>query len=106
MFVLIESIRYTVVPEGTVEMGFVAGAVLTAVALGMVWMLYVVGKRNLFKKYLLRSDESDKKEILGVINNLEAETDFLCRKTNTAYFKSMANEYHTLVCFLKRRDIP
>jgi hypothetical protein len=106
MFVLIESIRYTVVPEGTVEMSFLAGVVLTALALGILLILYTVGKRNLFKKYLLRSDESDKKEILGVINNLEAETDFLCRKTNTTYFKSMANEYHSLVCFLKRRDIP
>jgi len=106
MFVLIDSIRYTVVPEGTIEMSFVAGAVLTAVAFGMIWMLYIIGKKNLFRKYLRGVDESSKKEILGIINNMETESDFLAMKTNTTYFKSLANEFHDLISFLKRRDIP
>jgi len=106
MFVLIESIRYTVVPEGTVEMSFVAGAVLALVFIGMIWMLYIVGKKNLFRKYLASIDESSKKEILSVVNNIELESDFLAMRTNTTYFKSLANEFHDLVCLLKRRNIP
>lgn len=106
MLVFIESINYQLVPEGTVEMSFVAGVVLALVFIVMVWMLYIVGKKNLFRNYLTGVDESSKKEIIGVINNIEIESDFLAMKTNTTYFKSLANEFHDLVCLLKRRNIP
>jgi flagellar biosynthesis/type III secretory pathway M-ring protein FliF/YscJ len=102
---MLESIEYEVVTKGTVEMSFVAGVVLTAMVIFWCVVLYrQYGRKNL-RSYYLGLDDSSRKEIVGVLNNMGVESDFLAVKTNTLFFKKMSNEFVDIVSFLKRRNL-
>ena len=87
------------------QSGLVLGLIMGFAGLGFFFMLYWGMKNASLKRYMGDLDDSNRKEVMGVINNMGVEADFLAMKTNTAFFKSLSNEFVRLVSFLKRRNI-
>lgn len=87
------------------QSGMVLGLIIGFAGLGFFFMLYWGMKNASLKRYMSDLDDSNRKEVMGVINNMGVEAEFLAMKTNTVYFKSLSNDYIRLVSFLKRRNI-
>jgi hypothetical protein len=97
-------IEYELVEKGSIETTAVLCLFLGALIVGMLLLLYTVGKRNMFRKYYRQiNDENMRKEIVGKIKSIADDVDELANKTNTLFFRTMANEFNSLMAELRRR---
>ncbi len=98
----VNGVEYQLVEQGAVETTFMLGVLIGILAIGSLVFLYVVGKRTLFKKYYMRLDAEKQKSIGIELQGMADDCDALANETNTVFFKTMANEFNSLLWELRK----
>jgi hypothetical protein len=88
-----------------IQFGMGLGLVIGVCGISAVALIYMGYRRASLKRYILQADENTRGEVMNNIRYLEEKAEFLAVKTNTPYFKSLANEFHLLVAFIKKRNL-
>jgi len=101
----INGIDYQLVEKGTIENTFLFGIIIGLTLVGVLMLLYQQGKRNMFRKYYRQINDAElRKNMMTSIQDLADEVDDMAEKTNTLFFKNMANEFNSLIAWLTKRD--
>lgn len=85
--------------------GVLLGLIMGLSGIVFFALLYVGMKRASLKRYILYADEQSKADVMTSIRLIRDTADAMAVKTNTTFFKSLANEYHSLVAFIKKRNL-
>lgn len=88
-----------------IQFGMGLGLLIGVCGVGAVALIYTGYRRASLKRYILQADENTRGEVMNNIRYLEEKAEYLAVKTNTVYFKSLANEFHLLVAFIKKRNL-
>lgn len=99
---LLDGIEYQLVEKGSIENAFMFGLVMGLIMIGAFVALYWIGKRTLFRKYYQTVDNETRKAVLAEVKGMADDADTLANQTNTLFFKSLANEFHSLLNELNR----
>lgn len=98
----VNGVEYQLVEQGAVETTFMLGVLIGILVIGVLVFLYVVGKRTLFKKYYMRLDAEKQKSIGIELQGMADDCDTLANETNTVFFKTIANEFNSLLWELRK----
>jgi hypothetical protein len=85
--------------------GLLAGLIIGLAGIGFIAMLYYGMERASLKRYLLYADEDTKEQVMEGIRSIRDRAESLANRTNTTYFKSLSNRFHSLIAFIKRRNL-
>lgn len=101
----LNGIEYQLVEKGTIENTFLFGLMMGFLLIGAVMYLYMIAKRTVFRKYYQQiKDLSFRLDLMSRIKHMAEDADALADKTNTHFFKSLANDFNSLIAELKRRQ--
>jgi predicted membrane-bound dolichyl-phosphate-mannose-protein mannosyltransferase len=99
---LMDGIEYQLVEKGSIENAFLFGLFMGIIMIGAFVALYLIGKRTLFRKYYQTVDNATRNAVLVEMKEMADDADTLANQTNTLFFKSLANEFHSLLNELNR----
>lgn len=85
--------------------GLILGLILGFAGVVLFFVLYWSMMRASLKRYLLQADEGTRVDVMEEIRSIRDTADAMAVKTNTVFFKNLANQLHSLVAFIKKRNL-